>query len=274
MARRFDGQVAWITGAGSGIGKALALELASRGAAVAVSGRRAERLEGVAQEIERAGGRALPVPCDVTDESEVEAAVQACIAELGQLDVAIANAGFSVTGKVETLSAEDWRRQFDTNVVGAAMTARFALPHLRKTAGRIGLVGSVSAMMPAPTFGPYTASKYALRAIGQTLAIELHGSGVSATLLHPGFVESEIGQVDGEGVFDESRQDKRPKAVMWKADRAASVMVDALHARRLEFVFTGHGKVGAFLGRHAPGIVHLAMTRGPAARTVRKMRKK
>lgn len=267
------GKVAWITGAGSGIGRALAVELARRGAAVAVSGRRVSNLELVAKEIEAAGGRALPVACDVTEEDDVARAVAQVVSELGRLDVCVANAGFSVMGSIATLTAEDWRRQLDTNVVGAAITAKHALPHLEKTRGRVAFVASVSAFVPAPTLGAYNASKAALRAIGLTLAAELHGTGVSATLLHPGFVESEIAQVDNQGHFDAARKDKRPKNLMWSAEDAARVMTDAILARKRELVFTGHGKVGAFLGQHAPGLVHLAMTRGPGAKRARTLTK-
>ncbi len=259
--KKLDGEVVWITGGGSGIGRSLALELARRGASIAVSGRRLSNLEAVAKELEAAGARALPVACDVTDEDDVARAVADVVEHFGRLDVCVANAGFSVAGNLAKLSAEDWRRQFDTNVVGAAITVRHALPHLEKVKGRVVFIASVSAFVPAPGFGPYNSSKAALRAIGLTLAAELEGTGVSVTVLHPGFVESEIGQVDNEGRFDPSRRDKRPHQLMWKADDAARVMADAIIARRREFVFTGHGKIGAFFGQHAPGVVHFAMTR-------------
>ncbi len=233
---------------------------------MAVSGRRVANLEEVAKDIERLGGKALPVACDVTEEDDVARAATQIVGELGRLDVCIANAGFSVMGSIAKLSAEDWRRQLDTNVIGAVITAKHALPHLERTKGRVAFVGSVSAFVPAPGLGAYNASKSALRAIGLTLAAEVHGTGVSATLLHPGFVESEIAQVDNQGRFDATRKDKRPKNLMWKADDAAKVMVDAVIARKREVVITGHGKVGAFVGQHAPGLLHLAMTRGPGAK--------
>jgi NAD(P)-dependent dehydrogenase (short-subunit alcohol dehydrogenase family) len=261
MARRFENQVVWITGGGSGIGRALALAFAEEGAAVAVSGRRRERLELVAAEIAGKGGKALVVPCDVTDEASVARAVQQVVETLGRLDVAVANAGFSVAGKIARLSADDWRRQFDVNVVGLAMTARYSIPHLKEHSGRLVLVGSMASMLVTPRLGAYSASKYAVRAIGQTLAVELHGTGVTCTTIHPGFIESEIAQVDNRGVFDASREDKRPKKLMWPADRAAKAMVDAIAARKREYTFTGHGKVAAFVGRHLPGLVHLGLTR-------------
>jgi NAD(P)-dependent dehydrogenase (short-subunit alcohol dehydrogenase family) len=261
MARRFENKVVWITGGGTGIGKALALAFGKEGATVAVSGRRQDRLQGVVDELAAQGGKGLAVRCDVTDEASVAEAVQKVVRTLGGLDVAVANAGFSVAGRVEKLSAADWRRQLDVNVIGVAMTARYAIPHLREREGRLALIGSVASMLATPGVGAYAASKYAVRAIGQVLAAELHGSGVSCTTIHPGYIESEIAQVDNQGRFDPQREDRRPKNLMWPADRAARVMVDAIAKRKREYTFTGHGKIGAFAGRHMPGLVHFGMTR-------------
>jgi NAD(P)-dependent dehydrogenase (short-subunit alcohol dehydrogenase family) len=258
MDKSLKGRVAWVTGATSGIGREVALELARRGAIVAVSGRRRDRLERVVAE----GGRLFAVPCDVRDEASLAAAVDDIVARHGRLDLALANAGFSVGGRIEELNADDWRRQLETNVIGAALTARAALPALRITRGRLGLVGSVAAFLPAPSFAPYHASKYALRALGLTLSAELAGSGVSCTTVHPGFVASEITQVDNHGRHDPSRADQRPAALMWPTDRAARVIVSALLARRREVVFTAHGRAAAFLGMHFPALAHLVMTRG------------
>ena len=261
MAKRFEGSRVWITGGGSGIGRALAIAFSEAGAEVAVSGRRRDRLSQVVGDLRAAGYDGLAVGCDVTDESSVNSAVGRVAKEFGGLDVAIANAGFSVAGRIENLSAADWRRQLDVNVVGAAITASAALPHLRQTQGRLALVGSVAAQLPAPGVGAYVASKYAVRGIGQTLSIEMHDTGVTCTTLHPGFVQSEIAQVDNDGHFHEHAQDKRPKNLMWPAERAASAMLDAIYKRKREYVFTGHGKIGAFVGRHLPGMAHWAMTR-------------
>ena len=262
MKLPFDKQVVWITGASSGIGRALALELARQGAQLALSARRLDRLQGLVQEIEALGGSALAVPCDVCDERTLEQAVEHVLLRFGRLDVAIANAGFGVTGPIERLTASDWRRQLDTNVIGAALTARHALPCLRKTRGRLVLVGSVAAMLPGPGTGAYAASKAAVRSIGETLAVECAGSGVSVTTVHPGYVESEIGRVDNTGTFDPTRTDKRPARLMWSAERAARVMAGAIARREREYVFTGHGKLGAFVGQHFPGLVQAAMARG------------
>jgi len=261
MAKRFDNQVVWITGGGSGIGRALALAFADEGATVAVSGRREDRLQQVVQELEKRGAKGLAVRCDVTDEASVAEAVRKVVRTFGGLDVAVANAGFTVAGRIEKLSAADWRRQLDVNVIGTAMTARYAIPHLRERKGRLALVGSVMSMVSMPGLGAHSASKYAVRAIGQALAVELHGSGVSCTTIFPGYTESEIAQVDNQGRFDASREDRRPKNLIWRTNRAARVMVDAIAKRKREYTFTAHGKAGAFAGRHMPGLVHFSLTR-------------
>ena len=259
QSQQFMGQVVWITGASAGMGRALALEFARRGADVAVSARRADRLAEIVDEIDAIGQRGLAVICDVTSDEDVARAVEAVLASFGRIDVAVANAGFGVIGRLEQLSDADLRRQFDTNVFGAMSTARHALPALRRTRGRLALVGSVAGLLASPRTGAYTASKFALRALGLTLAQELHGTGVSCTLLNPGFVATEIGQVDNAGGFDGSRRDARPQRLMWTAEAAARVMADAIHRRQREYTFTAHGKFGAWLGQHMPGLVHLLM---------------
>ena len=259
MGKRFEGQVAWITGGGSGIGRELALLLGQEGAIVAVSGRRLDRLQEVVQELEKRGARAIAVPCDVTREDQLQDAVGRIVNDLKRLDLVIANAGFAVSGTIESLSAEDWRRQLETNVIGVAMTIRHGLPHLKTSGGRIGIIGSVAGMITYPKAGAYSASKYAVRAIGQTLSMELAGSGVSCTTVHPGYVETEIAQVDNQGKLNPAWRDRRPRVLLWPADRAARVILDAVHRRKWEVVFTAHGKVAAFLGKHTPGLVYHAL---------------
>jgi len=255
------GRVAWVTGGGSGIGQALAVAIARRGADVALSGRRVDKLEETAAKVRAEGVRALVLPLDVTDEGESARAVQAIVSELGRLDIAVANAGYGASGRFMALTADIWRKQLDVNVIGVVNTAKAAIPELEKTQGRLALVSSVMGMLAMAAQGPYVASKFAVRGIGLVLAQELHGTGVSCTTIYPGFVESEIGQVDATGNFRGDRDDKRPKKLMWTADKAAGVMLAAIMKRKREHVFTAHGKVGAFLGRHLPGLIHFAMTR-------------
>ena len=146
----FTGQVVWITGAGSGIGRSLALEFANQGGHVVLSGRRKDRLEEVAAEIDTRGGRAMVAPCDVTDDTVVNATVERIVTEFGHLDVTVANAGMAVAGQFEKLTTAEWRRQFEVNVIGTVSTARAALPELRKSGGRLVFIASVSAFLCTP----------------------------------------------------------------------------------------------------------------------------
>ncbi|MEE4639231.1 MAG: SDR family NAD(P)-dependent oxidoreductase [Wenzhouxiangella sp.] len=257
----FKDQVVWITGASSGLGWAMALEFARLGATVAVSARRAEKLDQLVEEIARAGGKAVAAPCDVTNDDSLRATAAGIAAEFGHLDVAVANAGFSVSGRFEDISATDWDRQMQLNVRALAMTAHHALPHLRTTAGRLVLIGSASAFVPVPRAAPYAASKAAVHSIGETLQIELAGSGVSCTTIHPGFVESNIARVDSKGVFHPDARDSRPARLMWPTERAARVMVRAIWKRRKVYVFTGHGRLAYWVGRLCPPLARIAMRR-------------
>jgi short-subunit dehydrogenase len=203
------------------------------------------------------------VPVDILEESSLEHAVQEIISQWGRLDVAVANAGFGVFGSIDRLTAKDWSRQLQGNVTGLALTVKYALPYLKQSQGRIGLVGSVAAYVPNPNVGAYGASKAAVNSIGLTLQVELMGTGVSCTTIHPGFVESEIARVDNDGVWDPQRPDPRPAKLMWPTDKAAKVMVQAIIKRKRNYVFTTHGRVIVWLQRWFPGMVRKISSKGP-----------
>jgi short-subunit dehydrogenase len=255
--------VVWITGASAGIGRALALAWARRGYRVALSARRIELLQNLAHEITQMGGEALVLPVDVTRETDLSAAVEQMIAKWGRLDVAVANAGYGVYGALEKLSASDWERQLAGNVIGLAMTAKYALPELRKTQGRLGLVGSVAAFVPNPGVSAYGASKAAVNSLGLSLQCELAGSGVSCTVMHPGFVVSDIARVDNHGQFHPERRDPRPAKLMWSTDVAAEVMVKALLRRKRNYIFTAHGRLAVALQRWTPWLMRMMMSKVP-----------
>jgi NAD(P)-dependent dehydrogenase (short-subunit alcohol dehydrogenase family) len=119
----------------------------------------------------------------------------------------------------------------------------------------LALVGSVAGLVYFPEFAAYQASKAAVLALGRTLAMELAPSGVSCTVLQPGFIATDIAKVDNQGRLDPDRPDPRPAALMWEVEPAARKMVGAIARRRVEYTFTGHGRFGAMLGRHVPWLV-------------------
>ena len=244
----------WITGGGTGIGKALALEYTKRGYRVAISGRRQERLDETKIQIEEMGGNCLTLLCDVVDVDSIQKALTDIETQWGQLDIVVANAGFSMNARLETLTFDDWRRQLDVNVIGLAQTIRYALPYLEKTQGRVVLISSVMAYMRYEKSGAYSASKAAVTAIGETLSLELLGTPITSTVIHPGYVESEIGQVQVDGTFDPAAKDRRPSKMLWPADKAACVMADAIERRKRIYTFTAHGIFAQFMCRHFPNL--------------------
>jgi short-subunit dehydrogenase len=244
-----------ITGASSGIGAALAREFARRGCRLVLAARRTDRLHALARELEQGGSRAVAVACDVTTDGSVEAALDAARAAFGSVDVVVANAGFGVVGPVERLTLGDYRRQFETNVFGVLRTVQAAIPELRRTRGRLAIVGSVAGYVATPGSSPYAMSKFAVRALAEALGHELARDGVSVTLLSPGYVQSDIRRVDNRGVLAADAPEPVPSWLLVPAARAARQIAEAIVKRRREAVVTGHGRLAVFFARHAPGLV-------------------
>lgn len=255
MAGRFQGSSVFITGASSGIGEALARAFALEGARLALAARRLERLESVRQELIPAAAEVLAVPCDVTSRPSLDAAVAQTAEAFGGIDVAVANAGFGVTGFFQDLSTADFRRQFETNVFGLLDTVYAVLPHVRASKGRLALISSVSGRVGSPGSSPYVASKFAVTGLAESIYYDLRADGVSVTCIEPGFVESKIRMTDNAGRFHEDWNDPVPPWLVVPRDRAARAIVSAIYKRKPEAVITGHGKLAVWSARHFPRTV-------------------
>jgi short-subunit dehydrogenase len=263
---RFANHAVLITGASSGIGAALARELAREGASLVLMGRRRERLERLSTELEASGAQAVAHVGDVTRRADLDAAVALATTRFGRLDMAVANAGFGVVGPFASLTIEDYRRQFETNVFGLLETAKACLAELEKARGRLVLIGSVAGYIATPNASPYAMSKFAVRALAMALGPELGSRGVTVTLISPGFVASEIRQVDNEGAHHPHARDPMPDWLVLPAEVAARKIVAAAYRRRREAIVTAHGKVFVWLQRFAPWTLRLAMRRGVKGR--------
>ena len=179
-----------MTGATSGIGRAIAMRLAQRGATVAVLGRSASGAEAVAGEVQDAGGNPWVATLDVTDAASVDAVVQRFVDEFGGMDTVVASAGIAVTGTATTTSVEDWRRTLDTNLSGAFYLARSTLPELVKTRGTFTAISSDAGVQGACGFAAYCASKHGLQGLVKCLALDYGRYGVRYNAVSPGFVET------------------------------------------------------------------------------------
>lgn len=265
MKALFEEQVVFLTGASSGIGAALAREFHQQGAYVSLVARREERLRELKQEIEAKGGHAEICVCDVTSRESLDEAVKKTVARFGKIDVAVANAGFGVTGMFERLATDDFRRQFATNVFGVIDTIYAVLPFLKASRGRLAIVSSLMGRIGLPTGAPYGASKFAVCGLAECLYYELAECGVSVTCIVPGLVESDIRRTDNRGVVHEDMPDPAPAWLVMPAGRAAKIIVRGIKKRRAEVIVTQHAKLMIFLSRHFPRtwrwMVHLATKR-------------
>jgi short-subunit dehydrogenase len=251
----FKDKVILITGASSGIGEEMAVQLGRSGAKLALAARRKDRLEGLATAIAQNGGVApLTIECDVTRDGDLERAVAESVRQWGRLDVAIANAGFGVTGPLKKLSLSDYQRQFDTNVFGVLRTIYAALPELEKNRGNLAIIGSVAGWVSSAGASPYSMSKFAVRALSNAIAQELKASGIKVTLISPGFVISEIRQVDNRGKLRAISPATAPHRWAMKTEPAVYEMLRAIARGKREQIITRHGKFFLQLDRFFPWV--------------------
>jgi NAD(P)-dependent dehydrogenase (short-subunit alcohol dehydrogenase family) len=196
QTRKLAGRHVLITGASSGFGAHFARIAAAAGAAVTIGARRTERLETLADEIRAAGGKALAIPVDVTEEASVMAAFNAAEAALGPVDGVIANAGLTISGSALDMKVEDFDQVFAVNVRGVFLTAREGARHMRASGmaerGRIVLVSSITANQNALGIMPYCSSKAAVTRMGKNMAREWVRQGPNVNILSPGYVDTEL----------------------------------------------------------------------------------
>ena len=185
-----------VTGGGRGIGRAIALALATQGARVALAARHAEEIESVLAEIRALGGEGLAAPCDVSRAAEVEALFCAAAQAHGPIDLLVNNAGVVARVELAAMPEADWDRVLDVNLKGAYLCCRAALAGeagmIARRRGRIVNVASISATVGTPKLTAYCASKWGLLGLTKALAEELRESGISVTAVLPGSVDTEM----------------------------------------------------------------------------------
>jgi NAD(P)-dependent dehydrogenase (short-subunit alcohol dehydrogenase family) len=178
-----------VTGASTGIGESCALHLDRLGHRV-YAGVRKER-DGVRLR-EKGSNRLTPVILDVTDDEQISAAAKQVQEEAGSLAGVVNNAGIGKGGPIEYLPLEDWREQLEVNVIGQIAVTKACLPLIRKDRGRIVFIGSIGGKVATSLLGPYSASKFAIEAIGETLRHELSPWGIHVSVVEPGAIKTEI----------------------------------------------------------------------------------
>jgi short-subunit dehydrogenase len=256
-ADAFRDQVVTVTGASSGIGRALALQLARQGAKVVLAARRAELLEQVAVACRQAGGEALAVPTDLADEAQCRALVEKTVAAFDRLDLLVNNAGLAVIARLEDYSDLGlFRHTMDVNFYGAVYCTYYALPYLIRSHGRIVAVSSLGGKAPLPYNSPYIASKFAMHGFFDSLRIELKRHGVSVTIICPYWVVTDFheAQMDKDGVPRGPGGRAIYSRNMMTAERCAEVILRAAYRKQRE-VLMGPGRLIAWLKLLAPGLL-------------------
>jgi len=250
----FDGKVAIITGASSGIGKALALSLSRNKAVLVLAARNETELKQIAGECEGNGVRAIAVPTDVARQECCRQLIERSVSEFGRIDMLINNAGIDVIAKFEDLPDLNlFKKVVDVNFYGAVYCTFYALPFLKHNCGRIVNVSSMGGVIAVPLNTSYVASKFAMNGFSDSLRMELLDAGVSVTVICPYWVVSR---------FHENYMDKNgtPKGQagravyterMMSSDRCAEIIMEAARRRKRE-IMLGPGKIGALLKLIAP----------------------
>ncbi|MEM8675927.1 MAG: SDR family NAD(P)-dependent oxidoreductase [Cyanobacteria bacterium P01_G01_bin.67] len=250
-------RVALITGASSGIGAALALELTQHNVKLVLIARRGQKLAAIAAEIDPKGQKVLVIPGDVTKDGDLEKAVNLAHVKFGKIDIVIANAGFAIRGNLENLTIEDYRNQWETNVFGVLRTIYATLDELKQTKGRLAIICSVNGYVVFPGVSAYVMSKFALRALCESLSLELAPYGITVTHICPGFVATE------SRITERQNQEKKeiPEWMLMSTTETARQIIKAIARRKPEIILTGYGKLAVLLKRHLPGLLSWLMSR-------------
>ncbi len=267
-ATEFTGKTVVVTGASSGIGRALCLELAPERPRLVLAARDQERLAEVAGSCESLGAEAMALVTDVTSEEACRSLVAGTLDRFGAIDALVANAGITMWSRFDqTRDLSLYEKLYRVNVLGAIFPTSYALPALKEARGRIVAVSSLAGLTGVPERTGYAATKHALIGFFESLRIELEGSGVSVTIAAPDFVVSEIhrraigrdGLPLGESPMEEGR--------IMSAQACARGIVRAMRSRRRLWIGSARGRVGRFVRLILPGAVDRV-----AARAIRNRR--
>lgn len=253
----FKGKSIIITGASIGIGQALAIELAKKGANLTLAARDKKALDDTVEQCLKVGGKAIAIATDVTQIPDCQNLIEQAIKAYSQIDILVNNAGISMWARFEDVKdLSIFEKMMKVNYLGAVYCTHYALPHIKKSRGLIVAVSSLTGKTGVPTRSGYAATKHAMHGFFDSLRIELRGTGVGVLIICPGFVATGIRAralgVEGHSLGESPRnEDENNMSV----EECVQLMVGAIEKRKRELVMTTKGKLAQWIKLVAPEAV-------------------
>jgi dehydrogenase/reductase SDR family member 7B len=248
-------KVVIITGASSGIGKALAFECAQRGAKLVIAARNEQKLAGIASAITAHGTEVLTVKTDVAVEAECRELIERAVSRFGRIDVLINNAGISMRALFDQVDLDVIRKLMETNFWGTVYCSKYALPHLLDVKGSLVGISSVAGYKGLPGRTGYSASKFAMQGLLEVIRIENRKKGLHVLVACPGFTSSNIRNVALS--WDGSSQGETPldEGSLMPAEEVASKVAEAILRKKKTLILTMQGKMTVLLNKFFPGFM-------------------
>jgi short-subunit dehydrogenase len=251
-----NSKVVIITGASSGIGKALAYELAGRGANLVLGARQYVTLCEITQDLEKQFNiKALAVQCDVSIEEDCAFLIKQTILTFGKIDVLINNAGISMRALFKDLDLQVLKKLMDVNFWGTVYCTKYALPEILKTKGSIVGVSSIAGFKGLPGRTGYSASKFAMNGFLDALRVENLKTGVHVMTACPGFTASNIRNTALNKVAQQQGESSLDEEKMMTADEVAKIIADGIQSRARTLIMTGQGKLTVTLSKLLPALL-------------------
>lgn len=249
-------KVVIVTGASSGIGKALVYELARQGAKIVIAARNLEELLNIEQDLKKSGADILSIRTDVTKELACKELVEQTYTHFGRIDVLINNAGISMRALLENLDTSVLHKVMDVNFWGTVYCTKYALPYLLETKGSVAGVISIAGFIGLPGRTGYAASKFAVRGFLDTVRIENRKKGLHVLIAAPGFTASNIRKTALDAKGHQQGESPRKEEKMMSAERCASIIIKGIRKRKREVIMTFvEGKLAVFLNKWWPSLV-------------------
>lgn len=248
-------KVVIITGATSGIGKALAFTFGLRGSKIFITGRNEEALQKTVSELIEKQIIVRGCLADAANEKDNQRMVQEAVNEFGGIDVLICNAGIGMRALFEDISLETFKTVMDINFYGAVYAVKFALPYLLKSQGSIVGISSINGRRSTPARSAYSASKFAMEGFLESIRTEVMKRGMHVLSVCPGFTASNIRVKALNALGQSQKESPREEQNMMSAEEVAEQTYRAVVSRKRDLILTTQGKLAVFLNKIIPGIM-------------------